>query len=114
MIVVAHLENSSFTISEEKSFKRIIETPLGSRVIRPKFGSLLHELIDKNMDDEFRMLLSSYLLDCFYDENHKAWDERLKPNSVELISLDSTNGFVGVRINFGNDVVELNLGGFNG
>lgn len=104
--------NKFYTVSEMDSFKRMIETPLNSRVIRPKFGSLLHDLIDMNMDDEFRMLLTSYLLSCFYDENNNPWDDRLKPSSVDLVNVDATTGVVLVRVNFEDSEIETNLGGF--
>ena len=112
MSVIVSFKNSFFTVSEMASFKRMIETPLGSRVIRPKFGSLIHELIDMNMDEEFRMLLTRYLLLCFYDENNDPWDERLRPTSVDLVSIDATDGKCTARVNFPDDGIEINLGGF--
>jgi phage baseplate assembly protein W len=112
IVSTIHISSKQYTVSEMASFKRMIETPLGSRVLRRTFGSLIHELIDMNMDDEFRMLLTNYLLSCFYDEDNNPWDERLKPNSVDLINIDASDGLVFVRVNFEDSEIELNLGGF--
>jgi uncharacterized protein len=105
------IKKSFFTASEEESFNRIITTAKGSRVVRPFFGSLIHELIDKNMDEEWKMLFSKYLLECFYDENHNPWDMRLIPKRVKIISIDATNGSVNASIDF-DEEITINIGGF--
>uniref|UniRef100_UPI004047C21B hypothetical protein n=1 Tax=Aliarcobacter sp. TaxID=2321116 RepID=UPI004047C21B len=105
------IKKSFFTASEEESFNRIITTAKGSRVVRPFFGSLIHELIDKNMDEEWKMLFSKYLLECFYDENHNPWDMRLIPKRVKIISIDATNGSVNASIDF-DEEITISIGGF--
>ena len=45
----------------ETSIKRILTTPLGSRVLEPTFGSRLHELIDKRIDKTWGMLFTRYV-----------------------------------------------------
>lgn len=105
------IKKSFFTASEEESFNRIITTAKGSRVVRPFFGSLIHELIDKNMDEEWKMLFSKYLLECFYDENHNPWDMRLIPKRVKIISIDVTNGSVNASIDF-DEEITISIGGF--
>ena len=47
-------------IPTEEAIKRVLTTPLGSRVMRPKFGSLLYTLVDKTFDDEFILNAISY------------------------------------------------------
>ena len=42
------------------SIKDILITPLGSRVMRPEYGSLLYTLIDQKVDDSFKMKLTRY------------------------------------------------------
>jgi|GEM_PF-1727041 hypothetical protein len=57
----------------ETSIKRILTTPLGSRVMEPLFGSNLHELIDKRPDQEWRLR--------FIRDTHAAiskWEPRVK------------------------------------
>lgn len=34
---------------------RVLTTPLGSRVMRPEFGSRLYELIDRTVDSRFKL-----------------------------------------------------------
>ena len=40
-------------IETEEAIKRVLTTPLESRVMRPEFGSLLYTLVDRNFDNEF-------------------------------------------------------------
>jgi len=44
-----------YKISIANSINRILKTPLGSRVMRPEFGSRLYELRDKEFNDEFKL-----------------------------------------------------------
>lgn len=106
------IETSFFSAKEEESFKRIITTAIGSRVMRPHFGSRLYELVDRSMDEEFRMLFSKYLLECFYDENFEPWDERLIPKRVKILNVDTTKGSMESSIEFENRNIEFSLGGF--
>ena len=39
-------------------------TPLGSRVMRPEFGSELYKLVDRNFDDEFKLDAISYIYEA--------------------------------------------------
>ncbi len=92
-------------------FKRIITTPLGSRVVRPHFGSKLYLLIDKPMTQEWRMLFTKYTLEAFYDENHNPWDDEFIPKKVKILSVDATAGVVAASIEFEDETVEFNMGG---
>ena len=42
-------------IQTEEAIKRVLITPLGSRVMRPEFGSELYKLVDRNFDEEFKL-----------------------------------------------------------
>jgi len=42
-------------IGTEKAIERVLLTPLGSRVMRPLFGSRLFELIDRPLDTGYRL-----------------------------------------------------------
>ena len=48
----------------EKSIERILSTPLGSRVMEPTFGSELYLLIDKRLDDEWKLLFIKYVFEA--------------------------------------------------
>jgi len=55
---------------------RILETPLGSRVMLPNFGSNLFELVDKTINEEYKIRFIAYTHEAFYDlENGKLWDK---------------------------------------
>lgn len=42
-------------ISNLQAIHRVLTTPLGSRVMRPQFGSELYKLIDRGMGGDFAM-----------------------------------------------------------
>ena len=42
-------------IATEEAIKRVLITPLGSRVMRPEFGSRLFELIDRTFNTEYKL-----------------------------------------------------------
>lgn len=87
-------------VSKEKSFKRIIETPLGTRVHLPTFGSRLHELIDKEMNQKWVLLFQKYIYECFFDENWKPWDDRLIPDGITVTNFDEKESAISCEIKF--------------
>lgn len=44
--------------------ERALLTPLGSRVMRPHFGSRLFELVDRTMDDAYMLDAVEYVTDA--------------------------------------------------
>ena len=112
MLLSASIENSTYTESEEESFKRIITTAKGSRVMRPHFGCDLYELVDRTMDDEFMMLFNRYLLDAFFNENDEPWDDRLIPLSVKITNIEATSGELTCVITFENSSILMSMKGF--
>ena len=60
-------------VSIEESIKRILETPLGSRVMLPEFGSKLYTLIDKRLDQAWRLMFISYVFEAL-----KRWEPRIR------------------------------------
>lgn len=104
------VKTSFFSASQEESFNRIITTAKGTRVVRPYFGSKLYLLIDRNINEEWKMLFNKYLLECFFDENYEPWDERLVPKSSKIISADDKTVFA--KLEFEDDSIEIQLGGF--
>lgn len=72
-----------YLVDIENSIKDILQTPLGSRVMLPEYGSRLYELIDKKIDDEFRANLSWYVIEAV-----EKWEKRIKIDEVKLVSLN--------------------------
>ena len=71
-----------------KRAKRIIETPLGSRVMLPHFGSNLFELIDKEVNNEWRLNFIAYVFEAFYDSTEGClWDAELEPRQVNFTNI---------------------------
>jgi len=57
----------------ETSIKRILLTPIGSRVLEPTFGSNLYLLVDRRVDKSWMMLFSKYVHEAL-----KTWEKRVK------------------------------------
>lgn len=62
-----------YLVDIENSIKRILTTPLGSRVMEPTFGSNLYLLIDKRIDMEWKLLFSKYVFEAI-----SRWEPRIK------------------------------------
>lgn len=45
----------------EESITRILSTPLGERVLEPDFGSNLYLLIDRRVDEKWKILCAKYV-----------------------------------------------------
>lgn len=73
-----------YLVSIEESIKDILITPLGSRVMRPSYGSLLYTLIDKKIDDDFRLKLTQYASEAI-----TKWEKRVELKGVRLNSLNN-------------------------
>lgn len=91
-------------ISVEDSIARILSTAVGTRVIRPEYGSRIHELIDKNTDADFRVKMSAYVYDAIEKNEPRAILKRVLVTSVEPFN---------ILIEYLADGVDntLNLGG---
>ncbi|EAL5903430.1 baseplate assembly protein [Campylobacter lari] len=68
-----------FMVSIEESVKDILITPLGSRVMRPEYGSLLYTLIDRKIDDDFKIKLTRYTAEAI-----SKWEKRVRLKGVRL------------------------------
>ncbi len=64
----------------EKSITRILETPLGSRVMEPTFGSELYLLIDRKIDDIWNLLFIKYVFEAI-----STWEKRVKIQTVNPV-----------------------------
>lgn len=76
-----HLEGGvmQYQVSVEDSIKRILETPIGSRVMLPEFGSKLHTLIDRKMDESFKLDFYRFTAEAI-----EKWEPRVKLERVEI------------------------------
>lgn len=92
-----------YLVSVEESIKDILITPLGSRVMRPEYGSRLFELIDKKVDDEFRAKLALYVAEAIHRWESRAWVER-----VRLISFKNNSFTIRLKLK-GLEDMKLNL-----
>jgi len=70
-------------ISIDESIKRIIETTLLTRVMRPEFGSNMIELIDKPINTEWRMLFIAYAHDAL-EKN----EDRIMVKNITFLSME--------------------------
>lgn len=68
-----------YQVSTNDSIKRILETPLGSRVMLPEFGSKLHTLVDRKMDESFKLDFYRYVAEAI-----EKWEKRVKLERVEI------------------------------
>ena len=53
-----------YAVSIADSINRILKTPLGSRVMRPLYGSKLYELRDRTFDERFKTLATKYIFEA--------------------------------------------------
>jgi uncharacterized protein len=61
----------------ENSITRILCTPLGSRVMEPEFGSNLHLLIDRRVDESWRLYFIRYASEAI-----SKWEPRVELQRV--------------------------------
>lgn len=78
------------TIAE--SIVRILKTPLGSRVMRPNYGSKLYELRDRKFDDKFKALATKYIF-----ESISLNEPRVKVKNIDF-KIDAVSGKISFLI----------------
>lgn len=64
----------------EQSIAQILTTPIGTRVMRREFGSLIPELIDQPLNDETRLMIYAATATALYK-----WEPRFRLTRVQLI-----------------------------
>jgi len=75
-------------IATEEAIKRVLITPLGSRVMRPEFGSRLFELVDRTFNTEYKLDAISYV--------YEAIEKNLK--NIKIKSVDVAKNVVSLRV----------------
>jgi uncharacterized protein len=79
-----------YYISVEDSIAKILNTPRGSRVMRPEYGSLLHELIDRRFDEEWKLDAVGFVYDAI-----EKWEKRIK---LKKIIPEINNGKISIEV----------------
>lgn len=92
---------AKYMISIEESIKDILITPLGSRVMRPDYGSLLYTLIDRKIDDDFKIKLTRYTAEAI-----SKWEKRVKLKGVRLNECKANQLSIGLLF---EDYKDLNM-----
>lgn len=91
-----------YILSIANSINRILKTPLGSRVMRPNFGSLLYTLRDREFNDEYRLLAKKYTYEAI-----SKFEPRVKVENVDF-KVEPVNGVVTLVIILTNgEIVEV-------
>lgn len=89
----------------ETSIRRILTTPLGSRVLEPTFGSRLYELIDKRLNKKWQMLFVRYVYEAV-----DLWEPRVKLQKVQPKSMGEV---VSIELEYlvidENEIVKLEI-----
>lgn len=75
-------------ITTEESIKRILLTPLGSRVMMPEYGSRLFELIDKTVTDEWLLDASRYTYEAIENNEPRVLVKKVLINTGDTVSIN--------------------------
>jgi len=91
-----------YYVSVEDSIIRILRTPLGSRVMLPDFGSRLHELRDRDFNEEYKLDATKYIY-----ESVEKYEPRVEIDKVDF-RLDPKDGVVYISLVLSNgEVLEI-------
>ncbi len=92
----------AFKVDITKSINRILKTPLGSRVMRPEFGSRLYELRDREFNNEYKLTAIRYTYEAI-----SKYEPRVKVENVEF-KIKPVSGVVILVITLANgEVIEV-------
>lgn len=92
-----------YLVDISKSINRILKTPLGSRVMRPLFGSLLYTLKDRDFNDEFKAKATKYTFEAI-----KINEPRVVVQRVDFI-IEPVLGKLTLKISLDKGEVEVQL-----
>lgn len=87
-----------YLVTIGESITRILKTPLGSRVMRPEFGSELYTLRDRKFDEKFKALATKYI----YEAINKN-EPRVSITSIEF-KIKPVGGVVIFVVNIENNL----------
>ncbi len=66
-----------YLISVEESIKRILTTPIGSRVMRPLYGSRLYLLRDRTYSKPWELLATRFIFEAIAQNEPRAVVDRV-------------------------------------
>jgi phage baseplate assembly protein W len=91
-----------YKVSIADSINRILKTPLGTRTMRPEFGSRLYELRDREFNDEYKLNATRFTYEAI-----SKWEPRVKVEKVDF-KIKPVSGIVILSITLANgDVIEV-------
>jgi len=77
--------SNNFLLTPIQSLAVMIETPLGSRVGRPTFGSEFYKLIDKDLNDIWILKAKKAILESTRDSiSEELWDKRVDIKDLKI------------------------------
>jgi phage baseplate assembly protein W len=79
----------------EESIRIILQTEIGQRVMRPRFGSRLHELVFAPNNDHTAALARRYV-----EEALRMWEPRIKTLDIDVKVDPKENSRLLIEINF--------------
>lgn len=81
-----------YLIPLPKRIRRLLKTPLGSRVMRPEYGSELYKLRDRPLNEEFKVLATKYIFEAIKKNEPSAIITKID------FKADGVTGVVGFKI----------------
>lgn len=92
-----------YAVSIADSINRILKTPLGSRVMRPLYGSKLYELRDRTFDERFKTLATKYIFEAI-NKN----EPRVRVQSVDF-NINVVSGKISfiIFLTNGEEIIEV-------
>ncbi|WP_456390605.1 GPW/gp25 family protein [Hydrogenimonas sp.] len=76
-----------YQIDTAESIRRILVTPLGSRVMMPDYGSRLFELIDKTVNDEWVLDATRHTYEAIEKNEPRAIIKRVRIQTGDTVSI---------------------------
>lgn len=71
------LENDGYIVSIYNEIKRVLMTPIGSRVMNPFYGSEYYLLRDRDFDDEWRLMAIKYTFEAIQNNIARVFVKRV-------------------------------------
>ena len=91
-----------YKVSIADSINRILKTPLATRVMRPEFGSRLHELRDREFNDEYKLNATRFTYEAI-----SKWEPRVKVEKANF-RIKPVSGIVNLSITLTNgEIIEV-------
>ncbi len=87
-----------FINTQEESLRDMIQTPKGSRVMRPHYGSEFYRLVDKTLNDMWIIQAKKAILESTRSSiTDELWDERVNIKELK-ISFENSEAVIEVTL----------------